>query len=324
MFRVDQSGKLAGKFLLPCVLIFTLWLVTGARSLHEEELLQLDNGVIKIGIDRGKGASLTCLSWRGYPGNSINSHDPGRLIQQSYYAGKSVDRTAEGQHKAWSPWTWNPIQGGGVASWARVVAFQKEKGEVLFAETVPKLWDMPDEEAEAVMRQWTGIEAGMPNVAVVECEFLSKRKPNDQWGEAVARHQELPACYFTRNFSRFASYLGGGEWREESQQSGPPWGHADPPKKAMACFNEEGQGVAVFSPASDGRWNFGPHGAGDTSDPVGGPCVHVAPIATVKLGPQSTLRYRYWLVAGTENEIAVRLDALWRKYSDERLTLTSL
>ena len=314
---------MAGKFLLACLLISTAWLFTGARALHDEELHQLDNGVIKIGIDRGKGASLTSLSWRGYPGNSINSHDPGRLIQQSYYAGKGIDRTAEGQHKAWSPWTWNPIQGGGVGSWARVVKFQKERDENLFAETVPKLWDMPDEEAEAVMRQWTGIEPGMANVAVVRCEFVSKRKPDDQWGAAVARHQELPACYFTRNFSRFASYLGDGEWRHESQRAGPPWGHASPPRKAIACFNGEGQGVAVFSPASDGRWNFGPHGAGKSSDPVGGPCVHLAPIATVKLGPQSTLRYRYWLVVGTEEEIEARLEALWRKYSDERLELTN-
>ncbi len=295
--------------------------LSAARPLHAEDLLYLDNGVIRIGIERGKGASITALSWSGYPGNAINSHDPGRLIQQSYYAGKGIDRTAEGQHKAWSPWTWNPIQGGGVGSWARVVKFQKEEDETLFAETIPKLWDMPDEEADAVMRQWTGIEEGMPNVVVVKCEFVSKRRANDKWGAPVARHQELPACYFTRNFSRFASYLGDGKWREESQPAGPPWGRADPPRKAIACFDGGGQGIAVFSPASDERWNFGPHREGHSSDPLGGPCVHLAPIATVKLSPQTTLRYRYWLVVGTEAEIEARLDALWAKYSAEALEL---
>ncbi len=311
------------KALLACLLIAVVaaCVFAGARPFHAEDLLQLDNGVIKIGIDREKGASLTSLSWRGYPENTINSHDPGRLIQQSYYAGKGIDRTSEGQHKAWSPWVWNPIQGGGVGSWARVVRFQKQDDEILFGETIPKLWDMPDEEAKAVMRQWTGFEEGMPNVAVVKCEFVSQRKSNDQWGAAVARHQELPACYFTRNFSRFSCYLGDNEWREESQPPGPPWGRADPPRKAMACFNSQGQGIAVFSPASEGRWNFGPHAAGNSRDPLGGPCVHLAPIATVKLGPQSTLRYRYWLVVGTKQEIEARLDVLWKKYSGEELEL---
>ncbi|MEZ6081021.1 MAG: hypothetical protein R3C56_36745 [Pirellulaceae bacterium] len=60
--------------------------------------------------------AITWLSWEKYPDNSVNIADPGRLIQQSYYVGKSLDRRDEGQSKAWSPWTWNPIQGGGVGS----------------------------------------------------------------------------------------------------------------------------------------------------------------------------------------------------------------
>ena len=40
------------------------------------------------------------------------------------------------------------------------------------------------------------------------------------------RHQEIPACYFTRNFSVVKSYLGEGQWRVETQPPGPPWGQA--------------------------------------------------------------------------------------------------
>src|SRR5688572_11743353 len=75
-----------------------------------EELLLLDNGTVKVGIDRAKGAAITWLSWTAYPKNAVNIADPGRLIQQSYYAGLRLDRKADGQHKAWSPWAWNPIQ----------------------------------------------------------------------------------------------------------------------------------------------------------------------------------------------------------------------
>ncbi len=34
--------------------------------------------------------------------------------------------------------------------------------------------------------------------------------------------------------------------------------------------------------------------------PAAGPCVHIAPIDRVSLGPKSTYRYRYWLAVGTE------------------------
>ena len=288
-----------------------------------EDLLTIDNGTLKIGIDRLKGAAITWLSSADHPQNLINSADPGRLIQQSYYAGLRLDRRADGQSKAWSPWSWNPIQGGGVASWARVNAFQRLDPATLYGETVPKLWDMPDEEAAALMRQWTGFEAGMPNVAVVRCEFVAQRTVPDRWGPAKLSPQEIPACYFTRNFSAVKSYLGGGQWRDETQPPGPPWGRTRPPQNAMALFAAGGAGVAVFSPAATQEWNFGPHGAAGTDSPTAGPCMHVAPIARVNLGPRSTYRYRYWLVVGTAAQIAARLDTLLANYSGERAELTN-
>jgi hypothetical protein len=292
-----------------------------AQLERSEELLQIDNGVVKVGIDRKKGASITWLSWAGYPKNMVNSADPGRLIQQSYYAGRSLNRQADGQSKSWSPWTWNPIQGGGIGSWARVNEFKRIGDDTLFGETVPKLWDMPNEEAGAIMRQWTGFESGMSNVVVVRCEFIAQRELNDRWGPAALRPQEIPACYFTRNFQRFKSYLGEGKWRDETQKPGPPWGKAQPPLNAMACFAQNGQGVAVFSPAATRHWNFGPHAGGRSPDPAAGPCVHMAPITRVNLGPQTTLRYRYWLVVGDREQLATRLDALIEKYSTEGVEL---
>jgi hypothetical protein len=288
-----------------------------------EDLLLSTNGAVKVGIDRAKGAAITWLSWTGYPKNMVNLSDPGRLIQQSYYAGNRLDRQADGQSKAWSPWPWNPIQGGGVGSWARVTEFKRLDQNTLYAETAPKLWDMPNEEAAAVVRQWTGFEPAMPNVVVVRCELISRRQDDDRWGPARLSHQEIPACYFTRNFSAVKSYLGDGQWRAESQPPGPPWGKAQPPRKAMAVFAPSGQGVAVFSPAATQHWNFGPHGGGANDDPAAGPCMHVAPLDRVSLGPKATYGYRYWLAVGTESQLAERLDALWDKYSAERAELTN-
>jgi hypothetical protein len=291
-------------------------LVRGARD--SAGLLLLDNGAMKTGLDPAKGGSITWLSWTGQPTNVVNQADPGRLIQQSYYAGHRLDRRSEGQAKAWSPWTWNPIQGGGVGSWARVTEMKRLDDGSLYAETVPRLWDMPGEEAAARMRQWTAFEPGTTDVVVVRCEIICQRSPEDRWGPAAPRPQEIPACYFTRNFSAVQSFLGEGKWRAETQPPGPPWGKAQPPRKAMACFAPNGQGVAVFSPASTLPWNFGPHGGGASDDSSAGPCMHVAPIDRAALGPRSVYRYRYWLIVGSEAQIAARLETLWAKYQGER------
>ena len=295
----------------------------GPGGPRAEDLLLLDNGTVRVGIDRAKGGAITWLSSADYPRNMVNSADPGRLIQQSYYAGLRLDRRAEGQSKAWSPWSWNPIQGGGVSSWARVTEFRRLEDGTLQAETVPKLWDMPNEEAAALMRQWTSIEPGMPDVVVVRCEFVAGRTEGDRWGPARLSPQEILACYFTRNFGVVKSYLGGGQWRTESQPPGPPWGKAVPPRHAMAVFASGGQGIGIFSPAATQPWNFGPHGGGATENPAAGPCVHVAPIDRVPLGPRSTYRYRYWLVVGSEARIAARLEELIHRHGAERAELTN-
>lgn len=257
----------------------------------------------------------------------VNVADPGRLIQQSYYAGMSLDRSEEGQHKAWSPWPWNPIQGGGVGKggpngvWAAVRRFEATSEQIV-TETIPKLWDMRDENAAAVMQQKIDFERGLPGTVAIRCALLSERDLDDKWGPAIARAQELPACYFTRQFEGTESYLGEGNWRKEQQAPGPPWGKASPPLNAMAAFNADGLGIGVFSPAANERWNFGPHGNGNSSIPTDGPCVHIAPIAKVPLGPHSNFSYRYWLVVGDRPAIALRFDHLLKLYSSEESDVT--
>lgn len=294
---------------------------TGNLRPQGEELLSIEDGVAKVGIDRAKGAAIAWLSWKSHAANAVNIADPGRLIQQSYYAGLRLDRRAEGQSKAWSPWSWNPIQGGGVGSWARVTEFKRDANGGLYSETIPNLWDMPNEPAAALMHQWTSFEPDMPGVIQVKCELVAQRNVGDRWGPAKPSPQEIPACYFTRNFSTVKSYLGHGEWRTETVKVGPPWNRGRPPLDIMACFNSAGEGIAIFSPTSRHSWNFGLHGDAESDSPTAGPCTHIAPIGTVELGPQSTFRYRYWLVVGSQQSVTEAVDRLLKKYAAEKYEL---
>ncbi len=293
----------------------------GPATSSAGDLLKIDNGTVQIGVDQGKGGAITFLSSGKYPKNIINVADPGRLIQQSYYAGASLDRTSDGQSKSWSPWTWHPIQGGGVSAWARASVCRREN-DFLYSKTVPKLWDMPNENAKALMRQWTAVEPSLKNTVIVRCEFSSLRDEDDRWGPAVNRPQELPACYFTRNFENAKTYVGDGVWREESYRPGPQWSQAKPPRDAMAVFERNGQGVAIFSPAAGAVSNYGANGGGLCDDSTAGPCMHVAPIGSAKFAPTSVLSFRYWLVVGGEPEIARSLNFLWNQYSNTKTKVT--
>ena len=64
-------------------------------------------------------------------------------------------------------------------------------------------------------------------------------------------------------------------------------------------------------------------GAATVSESTDAPCVHLAPITKAKLGPKSSLTYRYWMIVGTESSTAKRLDVLWQKYSGEKLKVSA-
>lgn len=95
-----------------------------------------------------------------------------------------------------------------------------------------------DEEAAALMHQWTGFEPGMKNVIVVRNRIICKREPDDIWGHATLRAQEVPACYFTRNFDRFESYLGDGKHGPRStlgEGQSTPSGHGLLQRRGAGC-----------------------------------------------------------------------------------------
>ena len=79
---------------------------------HETNFNRLDDGVITVVFDLSRGGAIAGIAKSGSSRNLVNVADEGRYIQQSYYAGRPLDRKAEGQSPKWSPWSWNPIQVG--------------------------------------------------------------------------------------------------------------------------------------------------------------------------------------------------------------------
>ena len=124
----------------------------------------IDNGILILKLDLTRGGAISYLSLSGSTRSVVNIADEGRYIQQSYYAGKHLDRKADGQSPSWSPWRWNPIQvGDAYRNRAQIITFRKKKNE-LYVKCILMLWDMNNRPAEAEMEQWTTLQGSVLKV----------------------------------------------------------------------------------------------------------------------------------------------------------------
>lgn len=290
-------------------------------EIGSSETAFLDNGVLRLGVPTSQGASINFLAPSG-GGNLVNWYDPGRLVQQSYYAGSKFNRQAVGQSPSWSPWEWNPIQGGDAANKKSQVLemTRAEFGIGFFTRTVPLLWDMTTgEKAQAWIDQWNQFEPDMPNVIRITCRLTCFRDPSDEWGGAVDRHQELPAVYFIRNLSKVVTYQGSQPWENAAVETltvpnGPPWVQHQPKENWVAMVDPATDiGVGLYSPLGREFWWIGAHG-NPPGGPTSSPTMHMAPIRTMRLDRDSIVSYRYWLIHGDVETIRSRVYQLKLRY----------
>lgn len=275
----------------------------------------IDSGVLRMGAPTSKGGAINFLAPSGGQ-NLVNFFDPGRLIQQSYYAGTPIDRLDEGQRPEWSPWVWNPIQGGDAGNQVSQVIemTQYDSGLGFYSRTVPLLWDMTTgEKAEAYIDQWNQFELGMPDVIRITNRFISFRDPDDRWSVAN-RHQEFPAVYLIRSLSKIVTYTGDSPWTsdtlfvEPSITPGPPWHKYFPTEDWVAMVDPNTNvGVGVYSPMGNLFWWVGAVRTTKTGGPTQPQTMHMAPIRALRLERDSILTYRYWLIYGHIDTIRERV-----------------
>ena len=257
--------------------------------------------MIKVGIDSTRGGVISYLSPSGSTTNYINVYDPGREVQQSYYAGQPLDRRAEGQNSIWSPWTWNPIGAGDSYGNRAVVLSSSITPTTIYVKTQPLLWDMYRELCQCVFETWVTLEGRRVRVH----NKLTTFRSDNRWN-AVANPQELPATYPIADLSRVISYTGSrpftwGPTSEIPKSTTWVWSQWTTPESWGACTNTSGFGVGVYTPGR--TWFFG----GLNRNPSGGSTsvdsCYLAPVEDVALDKTTTFEYDYWLVLGTIDQI---------------------
>lgn len=281
---------------------------TARKGVLMEKNLTIGNESITVSVDLMRGGAISAITLKDHWDNKsiVNIYDEGRYVQQSYYSGNRVDRRSTGQAKEWSPWSWNPIQGGdSYRNRAKILESRKDENGI-YIKCVPMLWDMKNELAEAVMEQWIEIN---DKTIKVTCRLTCDRTDNI-YGEGIANSQELPAVYPVSALCNLVTYRGdnpfGGEALEEleviSLESGF-WGRYpdEITEKWMAFVDDRNYGLAVYNSLTT-SFLAGMFGKpGEWAD--GASTSYIAPIKEEMLNKDSVYEYTYYLLVGELDDI---------------------
>lgn len=262
--------------------------------------LTLNNGVIKLQVDLQSGGAISYLSAASNSYNVVNVHDKGRYIQQSYYNGHRINRTAQGQHPQYSPWEWNPIQAGDVYGNNAQIISSSSSGNQLYVKTRPKLWDMNNELCQCYFETWVTLEGTAAKVR----NKLTTFQTDNLW-TPIPKHQEMPAVYTRGDLYKLYSYRGSSPWTQGglSRITNPPpvngnpvWEYWGTSERWAALVNSNNWGVGVYNANSTtflGGLSGSP-GGGPTGNSTG----YFAPYRTIQLSKNGTFEFEYYLILG--------------------------
>lgn len=281
--------------------------------------LYLDNGQVRLGVDRAAGAGIGYFGESATGRNLLNHHDKGRFIQQSYYGAK------DGSDWNGKAWRWNPVQGGG---WrgepARTLAFTNT-ATTLYAKTLPKHWATGADVPAVTMEEWIELRDRVAQVRF-RMSYSEARAGDLQSPSAVPRkvqdggskppahppaHQELPAVFADFALTNLVFYQGAAPWTGGALTRRVPGWPNDYVKglaENWAAFvDDRDWGLGVFFP---GTPEVTCYRAPGKPGPAGSGCSYLAPIRTLAVTNGFTLGYDVFLTIGTVSELRDKFRSL--------------
>lgn len=293
--------------------IMALLLALVPVTLCAQELVKISNGNITLCQDLERGGSISHIYVGDSRRNLVNIFDEGRYIQQSYYAGTRIDRKKDGQSPQWSPWSWNPIQGGNFARCGAKILRHSRTDTTIYIAATPMLWDMDSKEADALMEQWTELRGNVVKVR----NRITVNNIDSIYMPWRSNDQEIPAVYPISSLKNLYVYLGEKPWTNDTVSSVPVkelsqdfksfWGsYPNVPEKWMAFTDDNGFGMGVYSPNSQ-RFLAGRYTSDTYGEEKSVSTSYIAPLMSATLKPGDVLEYEYYLLLGTVQEMRKKI-----------------
>lgn len=275
----------------------TLFLSLNTHAAPKDPFTYVDNGTIRIGVDKTRGSAIGYLALSKDKRNLLNHHDEGRFIQQSYYG----DR--DGSLWAKKPWSYNPVQGGSYKGEdAKTLDFKLTDKE-LFAKIEPLHWASAKACPEAIMQEWISLDGTIAKIRMRMDYTGPTQKAN--------AHQEMPAMFvdfalphlmFERDgkLIKHAPHLLGKDLKPEGITYTGNW---------LAYVDDNHFGIGIYTPGTKEAVTYRHRGNGSIG-PNGSACSYVAPIRTLQLEKGTVVDYEFFLTIGTLDEIRARFEKL--------------
>jgi hypothetical protein len=255
-----------------------------------EEWTFLDNGTLRIGVNRSAGGAVGWISESGRSLNYLDTYDLGRYLQQSWY-GQEDGSTWNGQ-----PWRWNPVQAGGwEGAPAELLDFAVE-GNTIRSSSHPRHWGSGELLREVTFSQILTLEDNLLHVHFTMSYDGTTSHP--------AHHQELPALFVHPSCAELHFVPQGSSevrvitpgWPNENYSLAEPW---------LAYLDGNGRGIGLCVPGVEAMTCY--RFVGDVANRDKAACSYVAPLKTMAITPGFTYTYDAYLTLGTLEEIRARL-----------------
>lgn len=268
-----------------------------AKPKNEKDWAYLDNGTIRIGVDKSRGSAIGFFALSDENRNLLNHNDEGRFIQQSYYG------DPDGSKWAKKDWVYNPVQGGSYKGEdAKTLDFKITATE-LYAKIEPLHWASAQTCPEAIMQESITLDGAVARI----------RMRLDYTGETQQRnaHQEMPAMFVDYALPHLMFEKDGKLVKHKPVDLGKD---LKPEQIAytggwLAYVDDKNFGIGIHTPGTDKAVTYRHRGNGSTG-PTGSACSYVAPIRQFQLTKGLVVDYEVYLTIGTLDEIRARFDKL--------------
>jgi hypothetical protein len=253
----------------------------------------LDNGIIRIGVDKNRGSAIGHLSLSKNRRNLLNHHDEGRFIQQSYYG----DR--DGSMWGNKPWRYNPVQGGSYKGEDAKTLELRLTDKELYAKVEPLLWASAKPCPEAIMQEWITLDGPLAKIRMrMDYTGPTHRAKAHQEMPAMFVDHALPHLMFERGgkLVKHAPINLGKNLKPENIRYTGGW---------LAFVDDQNFGIGIHTPGTNEAVTYRHTGNGSTG-PNGSACSYVAPVRTIQLKKGTVVDYGFHLTIGTLDEIRAR------------------